>query len=34
MHIGVCIFPTDRAIWPDELARELEARKFESLFVP
>jgi probable F420-dependent oxidoreductase len=34
MHIGVCIFPTDRAIRPDELARELEARKFESLFVP
>jgi len=34
MNIGVCIFPTDRAIRPDELARELEARKFESLFVP
>ena len=33
MHIGACIFPTDRAIRPDELARELEARKFESLFV-
>ncbi len=34
MDIGVCIFATDRAIRPDELARELEARKFESLFVP
>ena len=34
MHIGVCIFPTDRSIRPDDLARELEARKFESLFVP
>jgi probable F420-dependent oxidoreductase len=34
MNIGVCIFPTDRAIRPDDLARELETRKFESLFVP
>ena len=34
MHIGACIFPTDRAIRPDELARELKTRKFESLFVP
>jgi probable F420-dependent oxidoreductase len=34
MDIGVCIFPTDHAIRPDDLARELEARKFESLFVP
>ena len=34
MNIGVCIFPTDRAIRPDDLARELEARTFESLFVP
>jgi probable F420-dependent oxidoreductase len=34
MNIGVCIFPTDRAIRPDDLARELEMRKFESLFVP
>jgi len=34
MHIGACIFPTDRSIRPDDLARELEARKFESLFVP
>ena len=34
MHIGACIFITDTSIRPDELARELEARKFESLFVP
>ena len=34
MDIGVCIFPTDKAIRMDELARELESRKFESLFVP
>ncbi len=34
MDIGVCIFPTDRAIRLDDLARELEARRFESLFVP
>jgi probable F420-dependent oxidoreductase len=34
MHFGACIFPTDRSIRPDDLARELEARKFESLFVP
>ncbi|HEV8436504.1 MAG TPA: LLM class F420-dependent oxidoreductase [Methylomirabilota bacterium] len=34
MDIGACIFPTDRSIRPDDLARELEARKFESLFVP
>src|SRR5215471_3754435 len=34
MHIGVCIFATDYAIRIDELAREVEARGFESLFVP
>jgi probable F420-dependent oxidoreductase len=34
MHIGVCIFATDYAIRIDELAREAEARGFESLFVP
>src|SRR3954447_7274699 len=28
--LGVLIFPTDRAIRPDELAREAEARGFES----
>jgi probable F420-dependent oxidoreductase len=34
MHIGACIFPTDLSIRPDDLARDLEARGFESLFVP
>ena len=34
MHIGVCMFATDYAIRIDELAREAEARGFESLFVP
>ena len=34
MHIGLCIFATDYAIRIDELAREAEARGFESLFVP
>jgi probable F420-dependent oxidoreductase len=34
MHIGICIFATDYAIRIDELAREAEARGFESLFVP
>jgi len=34
MHIGVCIFATDYAIRIDELARETEARGFESLWVP
>src|SRR5215468_3024032 len=34
MHVGVCIFATDYAIRIDELAREAEARGFESLFVP
>jgi probable F420-dependent oxidoreductase len=34
MDIGICMFPTDKAIRPDELARELESRRFESLFVP
>jgi probable F420-dependent oxidoreductase len=34
MHTGVCIFPTDQAIRIDELAREVEARGFESLWVP
>lgn len=32
MHLGVCIFATDYAIRPDELARAAEARGFESLF--
>src|SRR5262244_4281852 len=34
MHIGVGIFATDYAIPIDELARETEARGFESLWVP
>ncbi|MEK7388020.1 MAG: LLM class F420-dependent oxidoreductase [candidate division NC10 bacterium] len=34
MHFGVAMFPTDYAIRPDELARELEARGFESFWVP
>lgn len=34
MDIGVCIFATDYAIQIDELARETEARGFESLWVP
>ncbi len=34
MEIGVCIFATDYAIRIDELARETEARGFESLWVP
>ena len=33
MHIGAAIFPTDYAIGVAELARELESRGFESLFV-
>src|SRR5215470_11513802 len=34
MLIGAFYFPTDYGIAIDELARELEARGFESLFVP
>lgn len=34
MRIGVFMFATDYAIRIDELARETEARGFESLFVP
>jgi probable F420-dependent oxidoreductase len=34
MHIGVMIFPTDQTIEPVELAREAEARGFESLWFP
>jgi probable F420-dependent oxidoreductase len=33
MRVGVFHFPTDYGIHPGELARELEARGFESLFV-
>ncbi len=34
MDFGVIIFPTDTAIQPTELAREVEARGFESLWFP
>jgi len=34
MLFGVAIFATDYAIRPDELARELEQRGFESLWLP
>src|SRR5438309_9997347 len=34
MHIGVCVFTTDYALRIEELARAVEARGFESLFVP
>jgi probable F420-dependent oxidoreductase len=34
MRFGVAIFATDYAIRPDELARELEQRGFESLWLP
>lgn len=34
MNFGVIIFPTDTAIQPVELAREVEARDFESLWFP
>lgn len=34
MHVGVFIFSTDYSIDIDELARELEQRGFESLFLP
>ena len=32
MHVGLAIFPTDQTISPVELARESEARGFESLW--
>src|SRR5512139_4212759 len=34
MHFGLTMFPADFAIRVDELAREAEARGFESLWVP
>ena len=33
MHVGALIFPTDLSIHPARLARELEARGYESLWV-
>ena len=34
MDVGVQMFSTDRAIRPDALARETEARGFDALFLP
>ena len=34
MDIGVMIFPTDKSIQPIQLAKEVEARGFESLWFP
>lgn len=34
MKIGALIFPTDKGIQPVELARELEARGYDALWVP
>src|SRR3989454_2847247 len=34
MDYGVVMFPTEYAIAPDELARELEVRGFESVWFP
>ena len=34
MKFGITMFPTDYAIGPGELAREVEAHGFESLFLP
>src|SRR5262249_34860177 len=34
MKYGIAMFPTDYAIPIDELARELEARSFESVWLP
>ncbi len=34
MRYGVLIFPTDTSIRPDDLAREVEARGFNSLWFP
>ncbi|MBI5627298.1 MAG: LLM class F420-dependent oxidoreductase, partial [Candidatus Rokubacteria bacterium] len=33
MHISLCIFATDYSIRVDELARAVEERGFESLFL-
>ena len=34
MHFGIAMFATDYAINPDELAREVEQRGFESIWFP
>jgi probable F420-dependent oxidoreductase len=34
MHLGVAMFPTDYAVRPDDLARAVEQRGYESLWFP
>jgi probable F420-dependent oxidoreductase len=34
MHLGITIFPTDYSMGPADVAREAEARGFESLWLP
>src|SRR6266545_692847 len=34
MHVGIAMFATEYAIRPDDLARALEERGFESLWIP
>jgi probable F420-dependent oxidoreductase len=34
MQFGITMFPTDQSIRPDDLAREVESRGFESLWFP
>ena len=34
MRLGLLMFPTDRGMQPMELAREAEARGFDSLWFP
>ncbi|MGA7226717.1 MAG: LLM class F420-dependent oxidoreductase [Acidimicrobiia bacterium] len=34
MKFGISVFPTDKSMRPDELAKEVEARGFESLWFP
>ena len=34
MHFGLMMFSTDYSIRPDDLAREAEARNFESIWLP
>ena len=34
MKIGIAMFPADFAVRPDELARMVEGRGFESLWLP
>src|SRR5688500_1567822 len=34
MHIGIMMFSTDQTVQPAELARMIEARGFEAMFLP